>query len=84
MGVFLRMSWESGQFVVWHFVVEAVVVDMAVVDIVGMADSAKLPMKPPGYSVSFTRPGVLFTSSQMLMDFLFKLICSFFLFARVL
>ena len=62
-----------------------VAVDVGVRALAGIeADSAKLPMKPPGYSVSLTRPGVLFTSSQMLMDFLFKLICSFFLFARVL
>jgi len=79
-----HMSMGLGQTASLEPVIEAVV-DVGVRALAGIeADSAKLPMKPPGYSVSLTRPGVLFTSSRMLVDFLFKLICSFFLFARVL
>ena len=53
------MSLRLGQTVSLKPVVEATV-DVGVRPFAGTtADSAKLPVKPPGYSVSLTRPGVL-------------------------
>jgi len=46
------------------------------------ADSVKLPVKPPGYSVS--RPGALLSLRECSWISLFKLIRSLLLFARVL
>ena len=78
------MSLGLGQTASLEPIVEAAI-DVGVRALAGIeADSAKLPVKPSEYSVSLTCPRVLFTSSRMLVDFLFKLICSFFLFARVL
>ena len=54
-----HMSLRLGQTVSLKPVVEAAV-DVGVRALAGIeADSAKLPVKPPGYSVSLTRPGVL-------------------------
>jgi hypothetical protein len=61
------------------------VVEAAVdVGVRALPGTAVKSMKPPGYSVSLTRPGVFVTFSRMLVDLLFKLIRSLLLFARVL
>jgi len=53
------MSLRSGQTASLEPVVEAAV-DVGVQALAGtVADSAKLPVRPPGYSVSLTRPRVL-------------------------
>jgi len=53
------MSLRLGQTVSLKPVVEAAA-DVGVRALAGIeVDSAKLPVKPPGYSVSLTRPGVL-------------------------
>jgi len=68
------MSLGLGQTASLEPVVEAAI-DVGVRALAGTAaNSARLPMKPPGYSVFPIRPGVFFTSSRMFMDFLFKLL----------
>ena len=53
------MSLGLGQTASLEPIVEAAV-DVGVRALAGIeADSAKLPVKPPGYSASQTRPGVL-------------------------
>jgi len=43
-----------------------------------VADPAKLPVKPPGYSASLTRPRVLLPLHECSWISCFKLICSLF------
>ena len=75
------MSLGLGQIASLELIFEAAI-DVGVWAVAGTAlDSAKLPVKPPSYSVPLTRPRSVVTSSRMLVDFLFKLIRSFFLFA---